>query len=94
MPLIKLEGFDDAVQRHTYDGDPLPVLYTGPRPCNRCTSTTVVTVGPFTQHALFRDAGHGHGIESTVDICFACGSTSRRITNAVAPPRGLQASVA
>jgi hypothetical protein len=87
MALIKLDGFDEAVRRHTWRGNRLPVLFEGRRSCSRCGIGEVIRIGPFTQHALFADAGYGYGEEVTVDICLACAGTKIATLNAVRPPR-------
>lgn len=87
MPLIKLDGFDEAVQRNTYNGNTLPVLYEGARSCHQCGIGEVIRLGPYVQHALFRDGGYGAGEETTVDVCLACGRVHIATLTAVAPPR-------
>lgn len=75
MPLVKLPGFDEAVRRHTWQGERLPVPYTGARSCDRCSTGHLVETAPIAQPALFYHGGYGATERRTVVVCLACGHT-------------------
>lgn len=87
MRLQTLDGFDEAVRRHTWAGETLPAVWKGHRPCNRCSVGEIVRVGTFTQTALFYHGGYGAAERKTVDICLACGRVNIDLLETLNPRR-------
>ena len=85
--LVELPGFEEAVARHKWTGTRLPALYTGRRPCLKCTAGEVLELGPVTNVALFFLGGYGGSVVTTFDLCLACGSVNLRRSETARPPR-------
>lgn len=87
MGLLKLEGFDERVRRHSWTGNVLPVPYQGERGCRRCSVGILVRVDPSTQLALFYHGGYGAAVRETCDVCLACGHVSVAQVESLNPRR-------
>lgn len=87
MSLQTLDGFDEAVRRHTWTGERLPVPYLGVRACRRCSVGELIRLEPSTQLALFYHGGYGAAERKTFDLCLACGHVSVVSMETVNPRR-------
>lgn len=90
MPLVELPGFDEKVRQATWIGNVLPTIYLGDRHCPRCTFGHIVTLEPFVEEPLFFHGGYGEAQRRTVDVCLACGKTSVRVLESLAPIRRIR----
>lgn len=90
MPLVELPGFEEAVRRHAWKGERLPMLYDGDRVCSRCSSGIVVELSPYTADALFYGGGYGESQRVTAVVCLACGKSAVIRKESVRPQRRMQ----
>lgn len=88
MALVELPGFEEAVRRHKWTGERLPVPFHGQRFCSRCGWGSVVIQLPVTQPALFYHGGYGESERVTAAVCTACHHSTVIRKESVSPRGG------